>query len=65
MEKIFEEYRKYASVKARVLDERFMDVFDERALLWLARHNGLLNAYEPLQDSPISALGVVTTRLRG
>ena len=65
MERVCEEYRKYAGGKARVLDERFMDLFDERAMFWLARHNGIGHAYEPLNDSPIAALGVPTTRLRG
>ena len=65
MDRIFGEYRKYASVKARVLDERFMERFDKDSLVWLAYHNGLMGAYEPSGDSPILALGSSTTRLRG
>lgn len=66
MERVCEEYRRYAGVKARVLDERFMDLFDERALLWLARQNAQQAIpNEPVRDSPIAALGLPTTRLRG
>lgn len=63
---IFSEYRHYAAVKARVLDERFMELFDERAMLWLARMNYFApeTTYEPINDSPI-ATPSVTTRLRG
>lgn len=64
MERISTEYRRYAGVKARALDERFMDMFDERALLWLAKHQGFVSSYEPINDSPIAALAV-STRLRG
>lgn len=63
MELISSEYRRYAGVKARVLDERFMDMFDERAMLWLARQNGFLSSYEPINDSPITTLNL-STRLR-
>lgn len=65
MERIAKEYRHHAGIKARVLDERFMDMFDERALLWMARHNGLIPADEPMVDSPIASLGATSTRLRG
>lgn len=62
MERVSDEYRKYAGAKARVFDERYMDLFDERAMGWLARHHGLIQHDEPLHDSPISALA--STRLR-
>lgn len=65
MERVCEEYRRYAGIKARVLDERFMDLFDERALFWLARQYAVPKDSEPLKDSPIAALGLPTTRLRG
>jgi len=61
---IFLEYHRYADPKARKLDERFIELFDERAMLWLARLNFLVPVYEPINDSPISALSV-STRLRG
>lgn len=50
---IFPEYHHYADPKARVLDERFIELFDERALLWLARNHNLVAAIEPISDSPI------------
>lgn len=62
MERIFEEYRHYAGAKARVLDERYMDLFDERAMGWLARHHGLIEPFERITESPILAL--TSTRLR-
>jgi hypothetical protein len=34
---IFQEYRDHADPKARLLDEQFIDLFDERSLLKLAR----------------------------
>ncbi|KAI9815052.1 MAG: hypothetical protein M1827_002895 [Pycnora praestabilis] len=37
---IFVEYHHHASPKSRMLDERFIELFDERALLPLARDNG-------------------------
>ncbi|KAF2430687.1 protein-tyrosine phosphatase, partial [Tothia fuscella] len=36
------EYHTYAGSKARPLDVEFITSFDERALLWLARENGLV-----------------------
>ena len=61
---IFAEYRHYAGAKARVLDERFMELFDERAMLWLARMNYFVPTFEPMNDSPISSPSI-STRLRG
>jgi hypothetical protein len=34
---IFQEYRDHSDLKARLLDEQFIDLFDERSLLKLAR----------------------------
>ena len=34
---IFQEYRDHSDPKARLLDEQFIDLFDERSLLKLAR----------------------------
>jgi len=53
LEDIFDEYRHYANPKARVLDERYIELFDERAMLWLARSNNLIAQDEPVNDSPI------------
>lgn len=61
---VFQEYHHYADPKARVLDERYLELFDERAMLWLARENGFLPTFEPMNDSPI-AITNMTTRLRG
>ena len=41
-ENIFAEYHVYAGVKARKLDEAFIDQFDTRTVLWLARENGFV-----------------------
>lgn len=59
-----EEYRKYAGVKARKLDERYMDMFNEESLQWLVRQNSLSPSLEPLTETPITALAV-GSRLRG
>lgn len=64
---IFPEYHHYADPKARVLDERYIELFDERALLWLARSNKLIPMDEPINDSPIPSrisTPQQTTRLR-
>lgn len=61
---ILEEYHHYAGAKARVLDERYLEMFEERSMLWLARHNGILPPDEPARtESPIGALSF-TSRLR-
>lgn len=61
---IFSEYHRYADPKARILDERFIELFDERSMLWMAREHNLLPSCEPINDSPIFA-ATATTRLRG
>jgi len=61
---ILEEYHHYAAAKARPLDERYLELFDERSMLWMARKNGLLPPDEPVRtESPMGGL-VVSTRLR-
>ncbi|KAK8202885.1 tyrosine phosphatase family-domain-containing protein [Phyllosticta capitalensis] len=47
MKKIKETYHTYADPKARELDEVFMDEFDERSVLWLARMQGFIADDEP------------------
>ncbi|KAF2840609.1 protein-tyrosine phosphatase, partial [Patellaria atrata CBS 101060] len=42
MENIIAEYHAYAGAKARTLDERFLETFDERVITWLARSNFFL-----------------------
>ncbi|KAH7030520.1 tyrosine phosphatase family-domain-containing protein [Macrophomina phaseolina] len=49
---IKEEYHTYAAEKARALDEQFMDSFDERALLWMARFQGWVPDDEPRSPLP-------------
>ncbi|KAB2574886.1 Protein-tyrosine phosphatase SIW14-like protein [Lasiodiplodia theobromae] len=44
---IKEDYHTYAAEKARVLDEQFMDGFDERSVLWMARFQGWVPDDEP------------------
>lgn len=64
MEAIIAEYRHYAGTKARSLDERFIELFDERAMLWLARSQAFVPIPEPyIDESPITALSV-GSRLR-
>lgn len=53
MQQIKEEYHTYAAEKARVLDEQFMDEFDERALLWMARFQGWVPDDEPRSPLPL------------
>jgi len=49
LEAIFGEYHAYADPKARILDECFIEIFDERTVLWMARqHKWRL----PTADSP-------------
>lgn len=65
-EDIINEYRKYASKKARVLDERFIELYDERPLRWMAQREQLarqVSIPEPFAESPVSSLSI-STRLR-
>jgi tyrosine-protein phosphatase SIW14 len=64
MESILHEYHTYAGKKARQLDEEFITGFDERALLWMARENGLLED-EPAVDSRGVASLKLPSRTRG
>jgi hypothetical protein len=64
MPEIINEYHAYADPKARRLDEIFMKEFDERAMLWLARENGLLTPDEPGSDSPLIKSSTPVSRMR-
>jgi len=64
MSDVLDDYHSYADPKARVLDERYMELFDERSMLWLARRNGLLPLDEPRAESPIGILAMKASRLR-
>lgn len=64
LQAIYDEYRRHAEAKARPLDERFIESFDERALLWQARNHAFVPPDEPLTECPISSLAI-STRLRG
>ncbi|KAF2467090.1 uncharacterized protein BDR25DRAFT_317308 [Lindgomyces ingoldianus] len=61
---VFDEYHTYADPKARILDECFMEIFDERTVLWMARrYNWILpSAESDPPPSPVPALGVVRPR---
>lgn len=61
-EKIFEEYRHYAGPKARILDERFIDMFDIKLATAVIRERE--SPDEPFKGSPISVKSV-STRLKG
>lgn len=64
MPEVVNEYHAYADPKARILDEVFMKDFDERALLWLARENGLLPPDEPGSESLIIKSNTPVSRMR-
>lgn len=75
LEDILNEYREYSGKKARKLDERYIELFEERAMRWLARQENYLppveapvaptaRISEPFSESPIST-SIVSTRLRG
>ncbi|KAL0263300.1 tyrosine-protein phosphatase siw14 [Diplodia seriata] len=49
---IKEEYQTYAAEKARAFDEQFVDGFDERSVLWLARFQGWVPDDEPRSPLP-------------
>ncbi|KAJ9655972.1 tyrosine-protein phosphatase siw14 [Coniosporium apollinis] len=59
-ENIFAEYHVYAGAKARKLDEAFIEQFDTRTVLWLARANGFVEGNG--SESPM--LGPVVKRQR-
>jgi hypothetical protein len=59
------EYHTYAGSKARSLDVEFITDFDERALLWMARENGIIAGDEPAIDSPLLPPLQVPSRTRG
>lgn len=46
-ENYFSEYNVHAYPKARILDERFIEDYDERSVLWLSRLNGFIPPPEP------------------
>lgn len=63
--RILHEYRQYAGLKARALDELYIDRFDERAMQIMALQAHLVDSNdEPMADSPISRL-IPNSRLRG
>ncbi|KAF2018149.1 hypothetical protein BU24DRAFT_479522 [Aaosphaeria arxii CBS 175.79] len=53
---IFDEYHTYANPKARLLDEAFIELFDEHTVMWMARRYNWVQpvAAEPLPPSPPS-----------
>jgi tyrosine-protein phosphatase SIW14 len=51
-EAVFREYHFYAGAKARLLDEAFIEQFDENTVLWMARRYGWVPPIEP--PSPVS-----------
>lgn len=53
LSQIKEDYHTYAGIKARALDEQFMEAFDERSVLWMARFQGWVPDDEP--RSPLSS----------
>lgn len=56
---IFQEYRSYSAPKSRLLDERFIEIFDERTVLWLARENGMVEneaLIDAIRTAPATAL---------
>jgi len=57
------EYHRYADPKARVLDEQFIDSFDERGLLWMARTNGFSAVDEPRASSPLATRSIAKSRI--
>ena len=61
---VVNEYHAYADPKARLLDELFMQDFDERTLLWLARENGHLATDEPGSESPAINTNTPVSRMR-
>jgi tyrosine-protein phosphatase SIW14 len=65
MDSILNEYHTYAGKKARELDQDFIKSFDERAISWLAREQGLLEEDEPTVESPGKTSMMVPSRLRG
>ncbi|KAF2178136.1 hypothetical protein K469DRAFT_600653 [Zopfia rhizophila CBS 207.26] len=60
---IFGEYHTYADPKARILDECFIELFDDRTVLWMARlHNWVLPNTENVPASPLPSLSVARPR---
>lgn len=52
LEEIKDDYHTYAGLKARALDEQFIEQFDERSVLWLARKQGWATIEEPRLPMP-------------
>ncbi|ORY12227.1 tyrosine-protein phosphatase-like protein SIW14 [Clohesyomyces aquaticus] len=62
---VFDEYHTYADPKARILDECFMEIFDGRTVLWMARRYNWIPLPAPESNaptSPVPTLGVVRPR---
>ncbi|KAF2200448.1 hypothetical protein GQ43DRAFT_472714 [Delitschia confertaspora ATCC 74209] len=45
LDTIFGEYHTYADPKARILDECFIEIFDDRTVLWMARKHNWIPPY--------------------
>jgi tyrosine-protein phosphatase SIW14 len=55
-EEIFQEYHDYADLKARILDEAFIEQFNENTVLWMARKYGwIASTTDMTPPSPVSA----------
>ncbi|OJD29934.1 tyrosine-protein phosphatase siw14 [Diplodia corticola] len=52
---IKEDYHTYAAEKARAFDEQFVESFDERSVLWMARFHGWASDNEPRSPLPTPA----------
>jgi hypothetical protein len=63
-EALLQEYQTYAGSKARTLDVEFIQSFDERALLWLARENSLVSGNEAVIDSLALSATMLPSRSR-
>lgn len=51
---VFEEYHTYAGVKARILDEAFIELFEEHTVLWMARRYGWVKSVSEQPTGPPS-----------
>lgn len=51
-EAVFDEYHKYAREKARLLDEAFIEQFDENTVMWMARRYNWIEPIERQLPSP-------------
>jgi tyrosine-protein phosphatase SIW14 len=49
---VFDEYHSYAREKARLLDEAFIEQFDENTVLWMARRYNWIAPFGPPSPVP-------------